>query len=243
MRISTLIILFFMILGLAVLCALGWWQVNRLYWKEDLIATVNERIKQDPITIPELLEKNIPEENMSYTPVVATGIFDHSKEAYFYATNKSGAAGWNVHTPLIMNDGQTLIVNRGFVPFPMKLPDQRLQGQVSGQQTISGLVRIPLKERPGSSFENAPEKREFYWRSLPQMSAIMRTDNTKEFFPFFVDAYEAEIPGGFPKGGTTIINFRNSHLQYAGTWFGLAATLLIVGGYFLYSRREKGTKV
>jgi len=242
MRLSNVIIIIAMLCGTAVLTSLGWWQIERLYWKEDLIAKVENRIKLAPIEINEFLDRQILEDNWPYTPVTAAGVFDHSKEVYFFATDKKGGSGWNVHTPLKLNSGKILIVNRGFVPFTFKDPATRRDGQVEGEQIIIGLIRVPQKQKPSSSFENAPEKREFYWRSHPQMVHIMRDSEQQEFVPFFVDANDAPNPGGWPKGGTTIISFPNSHLQYAGTWFGLALTLLGVGGYFLYTRRKTGIK-
>ena len=43
--------------------------------------------------------------------------------------------------------------------------------------------------------------------------------------PFLIDADAAPNPGGLPLGGVTIIDLPNSHLQYAFTWYGLAAAL------------------
>ena len=56
--------------------------------------------------------------------------------------------------------------------------------------------------------------------------------------PVFIDANTAPNPGGLPVGGVTMIEFPNSHLQYALTWFGLAGALIAVGGYFLWTRRK-----
>jgi surfeit locus 1 family protein len=111
---------------------------------------------------------------------------------------------------------------------------------VDGLQTVTGLIRVPAVEKPSAAFVNAPEKREFYWRDLEAMTAMMRAGSGQTFLPLLVEADETANPGGWPKGGTTIIKFSNNHLQYAITWFGLAATMLGVGGYFLYSRRKSG---
>ncbi len=239
MKRSTLLIVVCMIAGLAVLCSLGNWQVKRLFWKEELIARIDARIKLAPMPLDEFLDRQMLEDNWPYSPVSATGIYDHSKEVYFYATNKTGAAGWNVHTPMRLANGKLLIVNRGFVPFDWKDPSNRLDGQLTGIQQITGLVRVPGNEKPSSFVpNNALEKREFYWRSLPQMISLMGNKPDQEFVPFFIDANDAPNPGDWPQGGTTIISLPNNHLQYAVTWYGLALTLLGVGGYFLYTRRQ-----
>lgn len=239
MRLSTVAIITSMIIGIAVLCALGTWQVKRLFWKEALIAEVEERTAQPPVALDAFLQSQTDKENWPYSPVTTQGVYDHSKEVYFFTTSIEGRSGWNVHTPMLLDNGKYLIVNRGFVPYDMQEPEKRAEGQVTGKQQLAGLVRVPETEKPNGWFpENDPEKRELYWRDYDVFTDLMGKGEGREFVPLFVDADNAPIPGGFPKGGTTIIAFSNSHLQYAVTWYGLALALLGVGGYFLYSRRQ-----
>jgi surfeit locus 1 family protein len=54
--------------------------------------------------------------------------------------------------------------------------------------------------------------------------------------PFFIDADKTANPGGLPIGGVTIIDLPNSHLQYAVTWYGLAATLVAIMGISFWRR-------
>lgn len=240
MRISTFVIVASMIAGIIVLCGLGSWQVKRLYWKETLIAKVEQRTSLAPMEISNFLDRQMVEDNWPYSPISAKGTYDHSKEVYFFTTSKEGRSGWNVHAPMLMDNGKYLIVNRGFVPFDMREPEKRAKGQVAGEQTIKGFVRVPEKEKPNGWFpENNPDDRELYWRDFNVFVDLMGKDQGREFVPFFVDVDEASNPGGWPKGGTTIISFPNSHLQYAVTWYGLALSLLGVGSFFLYSRRQK----
>ncbi|MEM9280092.1 MAG: SURF1 family protein [Pseudomonadota bacterium] len=237
MRGSTLLVLACMFVGLLVLGALGTWQVKRMLWKEDLIEQVNNRISQQPVNLLDLLSNPVAKESHEYIPVSASGTFDHESEVYFFTTGRTGRSGWNVHTPLILENGKALIVNRGFVPFEMKSPSERLEGQLESSQSVTGLLRFPLLEKPFGSLENSLDSREFYWRNVAEMSSLMGSDDGLEFLPVIVDANDAPNPGGWPQGATTIISFPNNHLQYAITWYGLALTLLGVGGFFLYSRR------
>jgi len=239
MRISTFVIVAFMIVGIAILAGLGTWQVQRLHWKEALIAKVEQRTSLAPMELDDFLDRQMLEDNWPYSPVKTMGTYDHSKEVYFFTTSIEGRSGWNVHTPMLLENGKYLIVNRGFVPYDMQEPQNRLAGQVTGLQELSGLVRVPETERPNGWFpENTPEKRELYWRDHALMSDLMGKGEGREFIPFFVDADDNPIEGGWPKGGTTIIAFSNNHLQYAVTWYGLGLALFGVGSYFLYSRRE-----
>ena len=239
MKKSPVWVLMFMIVGIAVLCSLGVWQLNRLAWKQSLVERVENRLHLEPVPLEEIVEKAESGADFEYQRVSARGVFDHAGEVYYFTTHK-GAAGWNVYTPLILENGKILIVNRGFVEYAMRDPQTRLQGQLEGQQELSGLARATLNEQPNSFVpDNNLDRREFYWKSHSQMAGLMSKADLNSFIPFFVDADEAPVPGGWPKGGATIISFPNNHLQYALTWFGLALALLGVGSYFLYARRGR----
>lgn len=240
MKNSTIAIVAFMAVGIVILCGLGNWQVNRLYWKQELIAKVNQRIALAPMEINNFLDRQMVEDNWPYSPIMAKGVYDHSKEVFFFTTSIKGRSGWNVNTPMLLENGKYLIVNRGFIPYEMRNPADRIEGQVKGVQELTGLVRIAEEEKPNRFFpDNIPQKREIYWREFDLMTKLMGKDEGREFVPFFVDANDAPVPGGWPEGGTTIIAFPNSHLQYAVTWYGLALALFGVGGYFLYTRRQQ----
>lgn len=224
-------------IGLAVLCALGAWQVKRLVWKEQLIETVEGRINSEPVSLSKLTEAGFDKSLHEYLPVAFSGTFDHSREVYFFTTGKGGSSGWHIHVPIEFEEGRFLIVNRGFVPFDLKQPEKRSAGLVNGAAQYTALLRFPLSQRPFGSLENNIAKREFYWRSITEMSKAMGLD-PELALPVIADLKAIEVPGGWPQGGSTIVSFPNNHLQYAVTWFGLALTLLGVGSYFLYSRRQ-----
>ncbi len=225
-----------MLVGLIVLCWLGTWQVTRLYWKEALLERIETRIAQEPVPLIEVMQFGFNQAQQDYLPVSFDCEFDHSTESYFFTTGQRGEPGWNVHTVAKLSGGKTVIVNRGFVPFDNKLPGTRAEGQVAGQQHLIGLLRFPLSEKPLGSLDNNLDAREFYWRSLPDFEQAMQLDNKP--LPVIVDLQKNDIPGGLPMGGTTLLSFPNNHLQYAVTWFGLALTLLGVGGYFVLSREK-----
>ncbi len=236
---SVVIVVVFMVVGCTVLSALGAWQVKRLYWKHALIERVNQRVDLEPLPLDEVLADGITEE-LEYRPVGLSGSYDHSQEVYFFATGPNGQSGWNVHTPLLRSDGTVVIVNRGFVPDQLRDPDSRARGLVSGNQRIIGLLRIPATAKPNRFVpDNDLPGRSLFWRSFPDMVELMGGSQKGAFLPVFVDVSDTPLPGGWPKGGSTIISFPNNHLQYAITWFGLAISLLVVGGYFLYSRTKQ----
>lgn len=221
----------------AVLAGLGAWQVQRLQWKESLIADVSQRRQAPPVPLDEMERRYQQTGDVDYQPVTLTGTFDHSREMYFYTTH-DGEAGWNVFTPFLLEAGRVAIVNRGFVPAALKDPATRTQGDVAGVQTIEGLARNTLTAKPNSLIpDNDPAKRMFFWKSMPEM-ALAAGFEPDALVPFFIDAGPSPTPGGWPRGGTTIIAFSNNHLQYAITWFGLAIACLGVGGWLLFSNRN-----
>ncbi len=236
---SSIWVVLFMTGGIAVLCGLGSWQLERLAWKEMLVEQVAERTQRAPVSLADVLAKLNSDADVEYIPVTVSGTFDHTKEVY-YLTTSDGASGWNVLTPLVLADGNRLIVNRGFVPNPLRDPTTRSAGQVSEPQVLTGLVRTIHLERPNSFVpDNNLDRREFFWKSHSEMVELMNDGINAPVIPIFVDVDETPNPGGWPKGGATIISFPNNHLQYAFTWFGLALALLGVGSYFLYARHGR----
>lgn len=231
-----------LILGLAafvVLLGLGTWQVERLYWKEALLATIDQRIHSAPLPLAEVEAKFGEAGDVDYWPVTVTGRFLHSGERHFFATHE-GNSGFYVYTPLQLADGRFVLVNRGFVPYDLKDPTKRAQGQVEGEVTVTGLARNPLAQKPSTMVpDNDPAKNIFYWKDRDVMAATAGLPAGSALVPFFIDADKTPNPGGLPVGGVTIIDLPNSHLQYAVTWYGLAAALAGVLGVWLWRSRQR----
>lgn len=230
-----------LVAAFAVLIGLGTWQVQRLHWKEGLIASIEARIHAAPVDLQEAERRFASEGDVDYIPVSVAGTFVHSAERHFFATWK-GASGYYIYTPLRLADGRYLFVNRGFAPFDRKDAATRPQGQVEGEVELTGLARDPLPGKPSSILpDNDPAKNIFYWKDLAAMAATAGLPADATVLPFFVDAGPAPNPGGLPVGGVTLIDLPNSHLQYAITWYGLAASLAAVAGAWFLRRRRAGT--
>lgn len=226
--------------ALAVLIGLGTWQMQRKTWKEALIERIEERTKAAPIPVTDIGTKVVPD-TIGYYRVSATGRFLHDREQYLWSPDPRHGPGFHVYTPLQLQDGRFVLVNRGYVPERLRSPATRMQGQIAGPTTVVGLLRLPA-ERSAFSPERDTKGGTWYWRDITGMIAAALPGNTAKALPFAVDA-EAEPanPGGWPKGGTTILSLPNRHLEYALTWYGLALTLIAVVGAFL-SGRIRGRK-
>jgi surfeit locus 1 family protein len=221
----------------SVFTALGTWQVQRLHWKLDLIARVDARVHAPAAPAPAEADwPSVTAEKDEYRHVTATGRFLNDKEALVYAPTERGAGYW-VMTPLEENDGSIIFVNRGFVPLDRKDRASRMEGEPEGIVTVTGLLRI--NEPKGTLLRsNAPDDDRWYSRDVEAMAA---SRGLGDVAPFFIDADATPNPGGLPIGGLTIVEFRNSHLSYAITWY-VMALMAIAGGYIAlrYRRNPDG---
>lgn len=225
-------------LAFAILVALGTWQVERLQWKEALLASIAERTAAAPQPLTAIETRFHDTGDVEYWPVSVTGTFEHARERHFFATWQ-GQTGYYVYTPLMLEDGRAVFVNRGFVPFELKESAKRQQGLIPGRVTITGLARNPLAEKPSSLVpDNDLPKNIFYWKDRDRMAESAGLPTGDRLVPFFIDAGPGSAPGGWPVGGVTIVDLPNNHLQYAVTWYGLAAALLgVVVVWLLRARR------
>ena len=204
--------------------ALGVWLVERLQWKLDLIERIEMRLAQPAVAIPATLDP----EQFEYRRVRVSGTFLHDRETLVEALTERGAGHW-VMTPL-RTERSTILINRGFVP----------KGQVAATPErgvqLEGLVRL---SEPKGRFLRANRPAEDRWYSR-DVEAIAKARGLGRVAPYFVDA--GPTPAGqLPVGGLTVVKFRNTHLIYALTWFGLAA--LSVWGFVLTRRQSRGEKV
>jgi surfeit locus 1 family protein len=229
------------LLGVALLIGLGVWQLQRLQWKEGLIAQVAARTEREPITLDRAIALAREGRDLTYTPVTAEGRYHHTLERYLYALSPEGEPGWHVITPLETVTGTMLLVDRGFVPDALRDPATRKQGEVLEVVTVTGLVRP--SEQPNIFVpDNEPEQNQWFSLDLPAMSRSMFPGGTVQVAPFFLEAKVDDVPGGWPRGGQTRLTFPNNHLQYAIIWFGLAGCLVVIYGVFVWGAyRGKGS--
>ena len=213
--------------------ALGVWQLERRAWKLDLIERVDARVTAPPQPVPPAAEwSSLDPREAEYLRVRARGVFLHDRETLVDALTERGAGAW-VLTPLRTAEGM-ILVNRGFVPPDRRAPETRAAAQLAGEVTVTGLLRLTEPEgrvlRP-----NRPAENRWYSRDV---EAIARARGLTQVAPFFIDADATPNPGGIPVGGLTVISFRNTHLVYALTWFGLAV-LSAVGLFLLLKPAHK----
>lgn len=228
-------------LALLLLLSLGFWQLQRLAWKDALLARIAQRIDAAPAPLPAQTQwRELAHPDNEYLRVQLSGVFDHSKEMLIFraAGSHGPGAGFHVITPLrITLDGERpahVLVNRGFVPQTLGDPAKRAAGQISGVVEVSGHVRS-AETRTLFTPADTPDKGVWYTRDPVAMAAFVKLENTA---PFVIDADSASGPGEWPKHGAARVRIPNNHLSYALTWFGLALTLIAVFAAFAWRKRQ-----
>lgn len=226
-----------------ILLGLGTWQVRRLAWKTELIATLSERTKRAPIAAPDLAAaRRADPEAIDWSPVTLSGRWVTGADFPVHAIlgeahgRHSGPGAW-VMTPLSRDDGSIVWINRGFVPRQGRdlapyapAPD--------GPVTIAGILRRP---EPRSSYTPAddPANRLWFVRDPAVLAQAAGLEPAK-VAPYTIDASAAATPaGGLPQAGETRLSYPNDHLGYAVTWYGLALTCIGVFAVFARGRLRR----
>ena len=224
---------FFALGALLVLLGLGTWQVERVFWKERLIAERHAAVTAPPIDLPRSAETA---RGLEFHRVRVEGRFLNDRELFLGATDDDGHPGYHVIAPLRLSSGAILLVDRGFIPEARKAPASRAQGELEGPVTVTGLLRLAPEGKPHWFLpDNSVERNYWFWVDIPAMAAAAQLDRV---LPFYVDADATPNPGGLPQGGQTRLELPNNHLQYAITWYALAAALVVIYTVFIRRRAQ-----
>ena len=226
-----------------VLLALGSWQMERRHWKEGLLADMQARLALPPAALSELLPLGLA---ANYRPVYAVGVYRHDREMQLLARTYQGENGVQIVTPLQLTEERatedmasgvrsaldSVLVNRGWVPLDKRDPKNRESGAM-GEVVVTGILRWPSE--PGLfTPKNDPARGQWYWPEVPAMALAADIVQTS---PAIIElGRDTAEPNRLPFGGQTIIDLPNNHLQYAITWYALAAALLAT--YILSQRRS-----
>ncbi len=228
-----------MALGMAVLISLGSWQVKRLQWKSGLIAKVEQRLGAAPIAFDDAVRRAEAGEDMEYVPVrLVAQKPDRApigSSARVFGSYEA-VPGYFYFAPLKTDGATNVFVNFGFVPqteTDVVFPDAAMGD--AGAMEVTGLFRTAEKMSPPASwFRPVEQSADGLWFVRdPTLFADRAGVST---VPYYIDSFAIE-GRAWPKGGTTRLKFNNRHLEYALTWFGLAATLFGVWLAFSLPKR------
>jgi surfeit locus 1 family protein len=216
---------------LGVLVALGTWQVERLEWKNELIATRAARVAAAPVTVSDVLRDGVAARE--YRPITVEGTLRNDVAMRLINRTRDGAPGGHVIAPLVLADGGgTVMVDRGWMPVDAL---RNFRPGAAEPARIDGFVR-DYTVRGAFVPDNEPDRNN--WFFLDE-AAMMTASGLSGPVGFYVQAGPASgAPGTYPAGSVPDVNLRNSHLEYAVTWYGLALVLIVIFVVFHLRRSE-----
>lgn len=220
----------------AMLLALGYWQMQRLNWKLDLIATRDAAIAADPLQTADLQTISDPSA-VDFRRARIEGIFLPGKEVHVYASSTDGKAGYHVLTPLLTPGGYTLLINRGWVPPEKKDASERPDSLIAGPVAIGGVIRLP-QGRGMFTPEDDLASNTAYAVDPAAFASRLGVAGIETRFYLVADR-SSTPPGGIPLGGQLKPGLKNNHLIYAITWFSTGIAVAIAFLFFLLQRRRR----
>jgi|RhiMetdeSRZDD1v2_1073273.scaffolds.fasta_scaffold25389_8 surfeit locus 1 family protein len=232
----------FALAAFATFVGLGTWQLQRKAWKEALIDTLEQRLAASPVNVPGRARwPSLDPAEDEFRRVKFSAAFLPGQEALVYGSGSalrsdvSGPGYW-VFAPARLAGGDLVVVNRGFVPEGRQDQAARSAAQSIGTSEMVGVMRWP---EPRGTFTVKEDTARNLWFVRDQM-AIAAAKGWGEVAPFYVELESPQPPGGLPRAGALKIDLRNTHLQYAITWYGLAAVVAVMFGFWLRGRPRTG---
>ncbi len=213
------------VVGVAILVSLGVWQVQRLTWKQDLLARIESRIAAEPVPLRAALEPEV----QRYSPVTITGAFDTAAEPIrILASRKTIGAVYRIIRPFKAETYGRILVDTGWIVDDAGTPP----APPSDMITLVGNIDTPNE---ADGFTPAPDLQGNIWfaRDVPEMARAM---STKPVLVVLRDAPESDL--GVTPWPVDTAGIPNDHLQYAITWFSLAVIWGAMTVYFLLRTRR-----
>ncbi len=211
--------------ALALLIALGVWQVQRLGWKEGLITAAEDAATRPPAPLTEVLAAPDPEFRRAL--VVCPGL---TTAPYVELQSIQDGVGGSrlISICRAPDEGQVFLIDRGFVPDTVSARPRVTTS------TLPLSLLVELRRTPAPGWMSPPASRgRFYARESAAIARALRADTPSEFTLFALASTNPEL--GALQASAPPAAFSNNHLGYALTWFGLAITL--IGFYAAMIRR------
>lgn len=219
----------FTVPAVLIMAGLGTWQLERLAWKTALIDDFESRVSAPPASPPAAIDDAA---SWRFRRVQATGRFLNDRELQLTGRPFEGNAGFHVLTPFVVDGGPTVLVNRGWVPLDRRRPAARPETLPDGPVMVDGIIRI-AGQKGAFVPDNEPGRDIWFTVEPGPMAARLGIGPVANYY---IDALRRTgRPTELPIGAVPSIHLRNEHLQYAVTWFLLAATLLVV--YVVWHRQ------
>ena len=221
--------------GIVLLCTLGIWQLERLAWKEALLAQIEARLKAPPVSIDDVMKSMAGGGDVEFVKVAGRGQFLQSQSKLLIASF-DGGVGWDVVTPLLMADDTVMLVDRGIIPGDQRATATQGTGETSD---VTGIIRRHGAPRGTFSPDNDVAGNNWYWWDVPAMLSSIKSPDGARPLPVVLQLLPVEGDRSFPRPQAPSANLSNNHLQYAITWFALAAVLALIAFIFIRGQMKK----
>lgn len=207
------------LITVAVFLKMGFWQLERLEWKQGLIAGVEAQKSVDATQVP--LAQKVDSVVYNLNRGYLTGVWLTEKNVRVGPHQMDGVLGYWIVTPLMLNDGTAVMVNRGWVPDNMTMMMIE-SSPPRGIVTITGALRESDLE--GAMIADDPKN----WRAL-NVDAIANTLRIPNFAPLALFMETSTPPDDSTlRPAPALTNMRNEHKNYAIFWFGMAALTVVL---------------
>ncbi|MDB5652684.1 MAG: surfeit protein [Tardiphaga sp.] len=226
------------------LLGLGVWQLQRRTEKHALLAALTERLAAAPDALPAAATwPSLTPAHDEFRRVAFTAVLKSGPDAMVYASGSAvrpdvpGPVTW-AFLPAQLPSGETVVVNAGFVQNTMQdraQQDRAVTRLVTGTPvTMTGYLRFP--EAAGVLTPNE-DVRKRLWFTRDQR-AMAEKLGWGAVAPFYIDLESPMPDSGIPKPGALEVHLKDDHLQYAITWFGLAAAVLAAFAAWVNGQRR-----
>lgn len=215
---------FFGILGTVVLVSLGTWQLQRMAWKEGVIAEINARIASDPVALPDPIDV----ERDKYLPVAVSGTITED-EIHLLASTRDAGAVYRLVSAFETDGGRRIMIDRGW----MKTADKDA-ARPAHDVDVVGNLHWP-DERDSFTPANDVDSNIWFARDVDQMAEVLNTEPV--LLIVREDSDKGAIATPLPVDTAAL---PNNHLEYVLTWYGLAIVWVAMTLYYL--RRMRKTK-
>ncbi|WP_425052001.1 SURF1 family protein [Psychromarinibacter sp. S121] len=203
------------VIGCAILLSLGVWQVKRLAWKETMLSRIEQQIVGDPVP---LFAGPLEE----YQAVEATGTIT-GEEAHVLTAVKNIGAVFRI-VSVFETEGRRILLDRGYVPETEKTADRP---PVEDVRIIGNFRTVQESDR----FTPEPDRDTNFWfaRDVPKLAEAL---DAEPILVVLRESDEQDPPvTPWPVGTEGI---PNDHLNYAITWFMMAAAWAGMTGLWLW---------
>ena len=238
----------FTLLMVALFVGLGVWQLQRRVEKHALIAALTEQLAAAPGSLPPSSQwSTLAPGRDEFRRVSFTATYQSVPDAMVYSSGSavrddiSGPGTW-AFMPAQLPDGETVVINAGFVQNTMQERDQQdraVTRLITREPVVlSGYIRFPETGGVLTPTENLAKRLWFTRDHLAMARSLGWGADGGPVAPFYIDLEKPVPASGVPKPGPLQVHLKDDHLQYAITWFGLAGAVVIAFGVWLRTLRR-----